>query len=382
VSATLPVTVVIPAWDRARELPAALASVARQSARPAEVVVVDDGSSDRTAEVAAAHGARVIRHDENRGVSAARNSGIEAAAHDWVAFLDSDDEWLPRHLERVWAQRHGYVLVAASGLWVRRPGRDHHLWGVPGRRPRVLDSPAPLVHDDIIPLSAVLARRDALLAAGGFDTRLTHAEDLDLWIRLLERGSAVVLPDVGVVYRLHAGQATTDVGAAAEGHRRAVLAYARRPWWPRHALARWETAAGWDELRRSSGGRARAAVAQSLLRRPQRLPLLVALFARRLRLRRWGARLDDRGRPVVALLPGAAGAPSGVEALLVDLRDLSAPLWLLSLVRRPPAAATSAGALQRLVLRLLRIPEAGTLVSDSGRPGAREPAPDRAGVAA
>ena len=98
-SATLPVTVVIPAWNRARELPAALASVARQTAQPAEVVVVDDGSTDRTAEVAAAHGARVVRHEENRGVSAARNSGIAAASHDWIAFVDSDDEWLPRHLQ-------------------------------------------------------------------------------------------------------------------------------------------------------------------------------------------------------------------------------------------------------------------------------------------
>jgi GT2 family glycosyltransferase len=382
VSATLPVSVVIPAWERARELPAALASVARQSARPAEVVVVDDGSSDRTAEVAAAHGARVVRHDDNRGVSAARNSGIEAATHDWVAFLDSDDEWLPRHLERVWAHRDAHVLVAASGLWVRRRGRDHHLWGVPGRRPRVLDSPAPLVHDDIIPLSAALARRDAVLAAGGFDTSLTHAEDLDLWIRLLERGSAVVLPEVGVVYRLHAAQATSDVGAAAEGHRRAVLAYAQRPWWPRHALARWETAAAWDDWRRTRSGGARAAAARRLLRRPLRLPLLAALFARRLRLRRWGGRLDDRGRPVVALLPGAAGVPSALDAMAFDLRQESTPRWLLSLIRRPPAAASSSGALQRLGLRLLRIPEAAAAAPGSGGPGAREPAPDRAGVAA
>jgi GT2 family glycosyltransferase len=381
-SATLPVTVVVPAWNRARELPAALASVAHQTARPAEVVVVDDGSTDRTSEVAAAHGARVVRHDENRGVSAARNGGIAATSHDWIAFLDSDDEWLPRHVERLWAKRQGHVLVAASGLWVRKSGRDHHLWGVPGRRPRVLDSPAPLVSDDIIPLSAVLARRDALLAAGGFDTRLTHAEDLDLWIRLLERGSAVLLPDVGVIYRLHAGQATGDVHAAEEGHRRAVLAYAGRPWWPRHALARWETAAAWDELRRSAGGRSRGIAVRRLLRRPQRLPLLAALFAHRLRLRRWGGRLDDRGRPVVALLPGSGGVAPGMDAMTIDLRDQTCPRWLLSLLRRPPAAAIGGRPLERLALRLLRIPQASELPLESDGASASEPAPDRAGVAA
>jgi GT2 family glycosyltransferase len=381
-SATLPVTVVIPAWERERELASTLASVTRQSAPPAEVVVVDDGSSDRSADVAAEHGARVVRHDENRGVSAARNSGIDVATHDWIAFLDSDDEWLPGHLERLWRHRGHHLLVAAAGLWVQRPGRDHHLWGVPGRRARVLDDPAALVHDDVIPLSAALVRRDATLAAGGFDTRLTHAEDLDLWIRLLERGSAVLLPEVGVVYRLHEGQATRDAAAAEEGHRHAVLAYADRPWWPRHALARWETASAWDRLRAARIRSERAAAVTALARRPQRLPMLAALFAHRLRLRRWGGRLDHRGRPAVALLPGAAGLPPGPDALRVDLRHRRWARWLGPLLRRPPAAATCTGPAQRLALRLLRIPEAATLARDSGRPGSREPAPDRADVVA
>jgi GT2 family glycosyltransferase len=356
-SGQLPVSVVIPAWEREGELPAALASVAAQSARPAEVIVVDDGSSDRTPEVAAELGARVLCHDRNRGVSNARNTGIDAAAHDWIAFLDSDDEWLPGHLERLWAHRDGHVLVAAAGLWVRAKGRDHHLWGVPGRRPRVLTSPASLVHDDIIPLSAALVSREAVEAAGGFDARLTHAEDLDLWIRLIERGSAVLLPEVGVVYRLHASQATRDVDAAAEGHRRAMLAYARRPWWPRHALARLETAAAWDALRGSTTRRERVSAARTLLVRPRRLPFLGRLLARRLRLRRWGSRLDDRGRPVVTLLPGVT-APPGIDAHLVDLRSQSGLRWAAALVRRPPSAALAGGAFQRLVLRALRIPAA------------------------
>src|SRR5438132_14127317 len=92
----LPVSVVVPAHDRAEVIERALESVAEQrDCEPAEVIVVDDGSTDRTAEVAEANGAEVIRHGRNRGVSAARNTGVRAAAQPWIALLDSDDEWLP-----------------------------------------------------------------------------------------------------------------------------------------------------------------------------------------------------------------------------------------------------------------------------------------------
>jgi Glycosyl transferase family 2 len=361
VSCATPVSVVIPAYDREHELPAALDSVARQSVRAAEVVVVDDGSSDRTGEVAAQHGARVVRHPANRGVSAARNSGVEAAGHDWIAFLDSDDVWLPGHLERLWGLRDGHVLVAAAGLWVRRPGREHHLWGVPGRRPRLMRDPASLVHDNVIPLSAAMVHRPAFSAVGGFNERLRHAEDLDLWLRLLEDGTALLSPDVGVVYRIHPGQATRDVASAHAGHRGMMLAYAGRSWWPRRAAARWETTAAWDDLRRAqSAGDRRGAIraGRRLASRPQRLPLLGALFLRRLRLRRWGGRHDDRGRPVVALLPGAREPPPTDAILLVDLRDRRWGLWLLDLARRPPEAAACGGAVQQALARLLGVPPA------------------------
>src|SRR5438552_16330121 len=92
----LPVSVVVPAHDRAHVIERALRSVAEQrDCAPAELIVVDDGSTDRTAEVAQAHGARVLRHDRNRGVSAARNTGARSASQPWVALLDRDDEWLP-----------------------------------------------------------------------------------------------------------------------------------------------------------------------------------------------------------------------------------------------------------------------------------------------
>jgi len=374
VSAPLPISAVIPAYERAALLPRALASVAAQTRPPAEVIVVDDGSADDSALVAERLGARVIRHERNRGVSAARNTALSAAGNEWIAFLDTDDEWLPRHLERVWAARAPHVAVAHSAVWVERPGRDHHAYGLTGRRPRVLRDPAPVVADNFIPLSAALVRRDAIERAGGFDPALSHAEDLDFWIRLLGQGSVLVLPEIGTIYHLHAGQATKDVDATVRGHREAVGRYRDRPWWPRGALAAVEVRAAWDELRRCQArgagvGALRRAHARGasvgalrrlgwLLARPGRALLLARLLARRFALRRAGARVDHRGRPVLALMPGTARPSEDGSVCVVDLRELPAPQRLGSLIRRAPSAAVCAKPAQRLLCRVLGIPAA------------------------
>ena len=349
-SAALPVTVVIPAYERAALLPRALASVAAQTRRPAEVIVVDDGSADDSAAVAERLGARVIRHERNRGVSAARNTALEAARSEWVAFLDTDDEWLPHHLEGLWACREAHVAVAHTAVWVEGPGREHHAYGVAGRRRRMLRTPAPLAADNFIPLSASLVRREAARRAGGFDTSLTHAEDLDFWIRVVEQGTVLVLPEIGAIYHLHPGQATKDAAATVRGHREAIGRYRDRPWWPRGALAAVEVRAAWDSRR---GGAAGPRLL-GLLARPGRALLLAALLARRFALRRAGARVDHRGRPVVALLPGAPDHEDGA-VYIVDLRDAPTPAWLASLVRRAPSVAVGTTRAQRLICRALGI---------------------------
>ncbi|MGI8622251.1 MAG: glycosyltransferase family 2 protein, partial [Solirubrobacteraceae bacterium] len=103
--AGLPITVLIPVYDRAVALDRALRSVARQSIVPTEVLVVDDGSCDDSRAVAERHGARVIAHERNQGQVAARNTVFAAATQPWIAFLDSDDDWLPDHLETLWPLR-------------------------------------------------------------------------------------------------------------------------------------------------------------------------------------------------------------------------------------------------------------------------------------
>ena len=101
----LSVCVIVPALNRAATLSRCIASVwAQRPHLPAEVVVVDDGSSDDTA-LATRLGASIVQHPVNRGLSAARNSGLYATECEWVAFLDSDDEWLPGHLDHLWRLR-------------------------------------------------------------------------------------------------------------------------------------------------------------------------------------------------------------------------------------------------------------------------------------
>ena len=103
----VPVSVIIPAFNRAELVRRAVDSVLAQRTTPDEIIVVDECSTDATPEVAGSLGARVIRHEQNRGAAAARNTGLAEARNDWVALLDSDDEWLPNLLEVLWPMRDG-----------------------------------------------------------------------------------------------------------------------------------------------------------------------------------------------------------------------------------------------------------------------------------
>jgi glycosyltransferase involved in cell wall biosynthesis len=245
----LPVSVVIPAYNRPELVGRAVRSALAQRPRPpAEVVVVDDCSSDDTGAVARAAGARVIRHEENRGEGGARNTAIQAAREDWVAMLDSDDEWLPDHLAALWPHAEGRVILGSTA--VATGAGEEQLWGRERATPRVLRSPADLLAGgNALVNSSVLARRDAVLAAGLFRADLERGADLDLWLRVLEHGEGYVSPAVTVVYRLHEGQVSDDRGAMWEAHRAIVDAYRDRPWCGSGVRRGSEGILRWDQLR-------------------------------------------------------------------------------------------------------------------------------------
>src|SRR5438270_12149940 len=135
---------------------AVLSALGQRRRPPAEVIVVDDCSSDDTGEVAATAGARVIRHERNQGEGGARNTAVEAARQPWLAMLDSDDEWLPTHLATLWPLCEGNVLVSGAALYVFDDGEvGYH--GSVRRRATTLRSPAALLHaGNYLPLSATM----------------------------------------------------------------------------------------------------------------------------------------------------------------------------------------------------------------------------------
>jgi GT2 family glycosyltransferase len=306
---TLPISVVIPAYNRADLLPRALASVsAQQPAPPAEVIVVDDGSEDGTADVAESLGARVIRLHPNQGQASARDAGVEAAREPWVAFLDSDDRWLPHHLATVWALRGDHHLVGASSLHCRPDPSRNRVVGPLTHAPRVIATPRELLHPhNYLTTSTTLARRDALRADGGFRAHGGVVEDLDMWLRVLEGGTAVVSPEVTTIYHVEGERISDDVPRTRAGHTSVAMAYRDREWWSADLVKRWEGASAWDEIREALDGGHRLTAARRalwLVMRPARLRGAIDLLAWRFRARRATGRVTPDGTPSRASLIG------------------------------------------------------------------------------
>jgi len=207
------VSVVVPTFDRASVLPRALDSVIEQTRLPAEVIVVDDGSTDATAELVESRfpGVRLLRQ-ENLGVSAARNRGIEASTGEWIALLDSDDEWQPRKLER---------QVAALGDQPdMRVCHTDEIWIRHGRRvnPRHIHAKhGGWIFEHCLPLcamspSSILIHRSVFEAVGIFDEDLPACEDYDLWLRICSRYPVLYLGEPLVVkYGGHEDQLSRQV---------------------------------------------------------------------------------------------------------------------------------------------------------------------------
>lgn len=288
----------MPAYNRAAVLARALRSIeAQRPGRPAEVIVVDDASSDATAAEAAHWGAHVIRHAANRGVAAARNTGVAAATQPWIALLDADDEWLPHHLASLWALRQDHVLVGCAVIQRRRAGDRFH--GPVGRHARILRSPAPLVHPhNFLANSASMFRRDVVRSVGGYETGLQLAEDLDLSVRVLERGTGIVSPRVGALWHEHSGQATEARKRMRSAHQAVAAAYANRQWWSEGLRRRSEGAEAWDDLRaalRSRDGVAAISSCARIAASPNRVLGVAGLLLWRARGRRSARRALEAG---------------------------------------------------------------------------------------
>jgi glycosyltransferase involved in cell wall biosynthesis len=182
------ISVVIPLYNRREEIGRALASVLRQTRAPDEILVVDDASQDGSAEAVAALGedrVRLLRHERNRGASAARNTGIEAARGDWVALLDSDDEWDERKLavQMEALARAPDAAAGVTGYVIRdyRTGEERAF--MPGPEDAGLDA---LVWGCPLGVgSTLLARRSVFAEVGLLDAALPRLEDWEWLMRYL-----------------------------------------------------------------------------------------------------------------------------------------------------------------------------------------------------
>lgn len=241
------VDVVIPVRNGARFIGACLDSVRVQTLPPSSVIVVDDGSTDDTPDIVERYAAhwpnlRMLR-TEPRGTSHARNVGIAGARAPFVAFLDSDDVWHPEKLERQMSLFHpddprvGFVHCGMTQIDDRGDPLPGARIYAPSKRGDVLRPMLEDFYHIIGSASAVVARRDLVLKAGGFDETLMCGEDLDLWLKLAQLSHIEYVPDALVSLRVHS---RNTCSAAVRRNPELVLFQRLKIWnkWIRHVADR------------------------------------------------------------------------------------------------------------------------------------------------
>jgi glycosyltransferase involved in cell wall biosynthesis len=203
------ITVVIPVYNRAKLVGRAIESALDQTMQPAQIIVVDDGSTDKTAEVCREYSCPVqYVWQRNSGASAARNAGIRLASHPWIAFLDSDDHFTPSHLERMATavcETSGKAAFYFSDIQLPEPHGGDTLWEAIGFKPH---APLHLIHDaspwillkrqPMMLQSSVISKR-ALEIVGGLDESRSVGEDSYLFCQLGIGGSVCAVSGTGCV---------------------------------------------------------------------------------------------------------------------------------------------------------------------------------------
>lgn len=219
------VSAVIPAYNRANLLPEAVRSIRAQTHPVSEIIIVDDGSTDDTADVVRALGTGIrYFRQANAGPSATRNRGIELAQGAYIAFLDADDVWLPHAIERqmeAFDRQPGLGLVTADMAaidgegntiqpsWFAARGSLDFFLELDGRP--VPNAVAQLARTNFVSTSLILSPRAMLLESGGFSPDIRYGEDLELWVRIAARRPVVCLPEVLGLRRVHEGNVTKAI---------------------------------------------------------------------------------------------------------------------------------------------------------------------------
>jgi glycosyltransferase involved in cell wall biosynthesis len=228
-SAVLPISVLIPALNAERFIGEAIASVRAQTRQVAEIIVVDNGCTDRTAQIAADLGAIVVA-EAQRGISSARNAGLKHCTQEWIALLDSDDEWDAEKIELQWAAIQAcpdagivacYFRVVEDGAVILENTEElsEQRWaGYGGRVIRKECSYFPKIGGDFFPrfvpsCSDALLRREVFATVGLFDETVLYSEDFEFFMRVLARYPMAIVEKTLISCRRHDRKHTRDVQA-------------------------------------------------------------------------------------------------------------------------------------------------------------------------
>jgi len=183
------VSIVIPTYNRAKLLKRAIHSVLNQTYQDYEIIIVDDGSTDNTEEVVRSFNDNkviYIKHERNKGAPAARNTGIRAARGEYVAFQDSDDEWLPEKLEKqikAFKTASTEIGIVYTGFW-RIEGDKRTFFPSPNITPKEGAIHDALLKGNFVGTPSTLVKKECFEKAGMFDEKLPMLEDWELWIRI------------------------------------------------------------------------------------------------------------------------------------------------------------------------------------------------------
>jgi len=194
------ISVIIPTFNRAGRIGRAVKSVLSQTLQPDEIIVIDDGSSDETSSVIEQYLPTVKYHRQgNKGVSSARNAGIRMAKGDWIAFLDSDDEWFP--------EKSSKQMKALSGNLDMKICHSNEIWYRNGRRvnpKKKHEKVGGYIYRKCLPLciispSSVMIHKGIFDEVGLFDESLPVCEDYDLWLRICSKWPVLYLKEYLII---------------------------------------------------------------------------------------------------------------------------------------------------------------------------------------
>ncbi len=221
------VTVAISAYNYAKFLPEAINSVLAQDYPEFELIVVDDGSTDNTAEVVATFGDRVrYVYQKNAGLSAARNTGIKESRYDFIAFLDADDQFQPTMLRRIMETfatlSEDFAVVACRTSYMDITGKDLKSKTLQGNEPQEFKC-GDFIFKNRCSADAVVVRKSVFNECGNYDTTLRSTEDRDMWIRITAKKRFYLIPDALLKVRLHPNSMSKHAERMKNNARKVIL---------------------------------------------------------------------------------------------------------------------------------------------------------------